>query len=60
MHKRITDKLLTIYAVLFGMLVLIIPSWYMRHRTESTYFVRIGFRLGMLLSIIILLLEART
>ena len=52
MFKRITGKLVDVYAVLFAIFVVLLPAWYKRHSAD--YYAYLGFVVGLVVSIFII------
>lgn len=48
MLKRIADRLVTVYCVLFALLFVVLPAAYRRHNAD--YYALMGFVVGLLVS----------
>ena len=55
MIKRITDRLVIVYAVLYAIFAVLLPAWYKRHNAD--YYAHLGFFVGLVLSAIIIAWE---
>lgn len=55
MLKRIADRLVAIYCVLFAILFVVLPAAYRRHNAD--WYAHMGFLVGLILSAIIILWE---
>ncbi len=52
MFKRIRDKLLVVWMVLFAIFAVILPAAYKRHNAD--WYAHMGFIVGLVLSVIII------
>lgn len=48
MLKRIADRLVTVYCVLFAILFVVLPAVYRRHNAD--YYTYLGFVVGLLVA----------
>ena len=48
MLKRIADRLVTVYCVLFALLFVVLPAAYRRHNAD--YYTHLGFVVGLLVA----------
>lgn len=48
MLKRIADRLVTVYCVLFAILFVVLPAAYRRHNAD--YYAHMGFVVGLLVA----------
>lgn len=48
MLKRIADRLVTVYCVLFALLFVVLPAAYRRHNAD--YYAHMGFAVGLLVA----------
>jgi hypothetical protein len=55
MLKRIADRLVAVYCVLFAILFVVLPAAYRRHNAD--WYAHMGFLVGLILSAIIILWE---
>ena len=55
MLKRIADRLVAVYCVLFAILFVVLPAAYRRHNAD--WYAHMGFITGLVLSAIIILWE---
>ena len=58
MLKRIADRLVTLYCLLYAIFAVVLPAAYKRYGLD--WYMRLGFILGLTLSAIIILWEAVT
>jgi len=56
--KRLTDRLVTLYCLLYAIIVVLLPAAYRRYGLNL--YMRLGFILGLTISVIIMLWEAVT
>ena len=52
MFKRIADRLVAVYAVLWYLLAVVIPAALRRHNAD--WYARMGYLVGLVLSVIII------
>ena len=52
MLKRIADRLVAVYCVLFAILFMLLPAAYRRHNAD--WYAHMGFLVGLVLSAIII------
>lgn len=55
MLKRIADRLVMAYCILFAVLFIVLPAAYKRHNAD--WYAHLGFVVGLVLSAIIILWE---
>lgn len=60
MIDRIANAWAVTWAICHYCFIVPVWRWFLRHRDNNAYFVWVGFKIGILASIIILVLEART
>lgn len=61
MARRMMDKLVIAYAMVFALFALYIVPWYKRHRLDADYWTHLGWLVGLVGSLIlIIIVEATT